>query len=68
MYVRRAFVLLCPLRPHLVGGLGDHLCLKVMEKPFMSGYFLAREASAVSKGTGIIYKAGVVTVPSLTRY
>jgi hypothetical protein len=31
---------------------------KSAEKPFMSGYFHAREASNVSKGTGIVYIAG----------
>ena len=51
-------MLLCPLCPHLVGGLGDHSCIKSAEKPFISGYFHAREASAVSKRTGIVYIAG----------
>jgi hypothetical protein len=62
MYVRRALVLLCPLRPHLVGGLGDHSCIKSAEKPFMSGYFHARHAYTVSKKTGIVYRAGVATM------
>jgi hypothetical protein len=46
MYDRRAFVLLCPLCPHWLSGLGDHCCIESAEKPFMSGYFHARHASS----------------------
>jgi hypothetical protein len=46
----------------MVGGLGDHSCIKSAEKPFMSGYFHARHAYTVSKKTGIVYRAGVATM------